>query len=149
MPVLISDAWWLCLLLGFGVAINTGKLQVSQDPFGANPDFTYAGGTSPNTLPEPGTSVGLFPSEDYLMSPSSPQTLWPGTNTLYMTIDGGLNWYPITGFNSQGRGLNGWFTPYNTIQNGFTLDTTVVDSIAAPATNPNMLYVGAGEATSW
>ncbi len=123
--------------------INTGKLQVSGDPFGASPDFTFAGGTSPNSLPDGGDTVGLFPSEDYLMSPSDSMTLWLGTNTLYMTADGGTNWYPITGFGNQGQGLNGWFTPYSTIQNGFTLDTTVVDSIAASATNPNMLYVGA------
>ena len=69
--------------------INTGKLQISDDPFGANPDFTFDGGTAPNNLPDLGDVVGLFPNEEYLMSPSNPQTLWLGTDTLYMTTDGG------------------------------------------------------------
>lgn len=123
-----------------GYVINTGKLQNSTSPFGSE-RYNFIGGTGSNTLPSLDEVVGLFPNEDYLMSPGNPQTLWLGTNTIYMTTDGGSNWFPITTFDSQNQ--HGWFTPFNTIQNGYLLNTTVVDSMAAPATNASMLYVGA------
>jgi len=125
-----------------GYLINTGSLNSSTDPFSATPGFTRPDTGSSNPEPDNGTT-GLFPSEDYLMSPSNPDMLFLGTNLLYMTIDGGKNWYPISSFDASGQGVNRWLNDQATVVNGFPVDNTVVDSIAQPAqaADSNMLYV--------